>query len=256
MPISLADFYDTELARLNRCFEAATEIRSMDRVVDVGCGAGQTTRRAAAVAREGFAVGVDISGPLVDEARRRSTGLGLSNCFHVRGDAQTGLLAPARFDLCISRFGVMFFANPAAAFRNLAGSLKPGGRLSLLVWGPRSSNPWADEITEALRPLVPPSGAGAAFSLADVSETTRVLGEAGFVGLDFEAVVEPVLYGATVDDALDAVAALYTSGRCSARDLEAHGPLRSLLMRRQSSRGVAFPSQAWLIRGRTPSGPG
>jgi len=110
-----ADFYDAELKRHNRHLRAAASVGARDRVLDIGCGAGQTTREAARVAVEGSAIGVDTSAEMLEIARRRSDEAGLRNVAFEQGDAQHHAFPADSFDLCISRFGVMFFADPAAA---------------------------------------------------------------------------------------------------------------------------------------------
>src|SRR5690606_6861180 len=99
---------------------------------DVGCGTGQTTRDAARAAGEGAAVGVDLSAAMLEHARRRAAEDGLSNASFLHGDAQVHPFEPASFDLAISRTGTMFFADPVAAFANVARALAPGGRLVMV----------------------------------------------------------------------------------------------------------------------------
>ncbi|QEU90671.1 class I SAM-dependent methyltransferase [Streptomyces kanamyceticus] len=123
------DRYDAMSAALNdRLFEAAA-IRNGDRVLDIGCGAGTVTRTAARLAGLGHAVGVDISAPLLDRARARARDERVRNVAFERADAQTHPFPVAGYDVAISRGGVMFFADHAAAFDNIARALIPGGRL-------------------------------------------------------------------------------------------------------------------------------
>ena len=122
-----ADFYDAELRRHDEHFRAALNIGPQDRVLDIGCGAGQTTREAARAAAEGSAVGVDVSEELLEVARRRSA---KRDCATSRSSWETRRSMPfpaAHFDLCISRFGTMFFADPVAAFTNIGRAMRPGG---------------------------------------------------------------------------------------------------------------------------------
>ena len=112
-----------------------------ERLLDVGCGTGATLLPfAEAVAPGGHATGVDISQPMLDVARRRVAERRLDNVELLLADAQVHEFAPASFDLVTSRFGVMFFAGPAAAFRNLCRAVKPGGRLCMAVWAPMAEN--------------------------------------------------------------------------------------------------------------------
>lgn len=123
------DRYDAMSSALNdRLFEAAA-IRNGDRVLDIGCGAGTVTRTAARLAGLGHAVGVDISAPLLERARDRARAERVRNVAFERADAQTHAFPVSGYDVAISRGGVMFFADHAAAFDNIARAVIPGGRL-------------------------------------------------------------------------------------------------------------------------------
>jgi SAM-dependent methyltransferase len=156
--------------------------------------------------------------------------------------------------VAISRFGTMFFSDPAAAFANIAAALRPDARLVLLVWQRREHNEWARAIDAALSDAAQPPPPGAdPFSLGDAEATARILEGAGFDGLRFEDVHEPVLYGQDVDAALAFVrgfqntsAALATlSDGEAARSVER---LRETLAAHYShERGVVLDSRSWLI---------
>ena len=152
MALDCAAFYDAELRRHNERFRAAVNAGIRDRVLDIGCGAGQTTREAVRVVVEGSVVGVDVSAEMLDVARRRSAEEGLRNVGFEQGDAQVQAFPAAHFDLCISRFGIMFFADTAAAFANIGRAMRPGARLVLMVWQSRERNEWATTIQQALAP--------------------------------------------------------------------------------------------------------
>ena len=124
---SVADFYDAELRRHNERFRAATGIRTADRVLDVGCGAGQSTRDAARAAKLGSVLGVDVSEQLLERARQRTADEGLHNVTYELGDVQVHRFGQRQFDVIISRFGTMFFDDPVAAFTNIA-RVAPRGR--------------------------------------------------------------------------------------------------------------------------------
>jgi SAM-dependent methyltransferase len=163
-----------------------------ERVLDVGCGPGTTTvDLAGRVGPTGEVVGADISPRMVEAATRRAAGV--ANVRFVVADAQTGDFDVA-FDALYSRFGVMFFPDPAAAFANLAGALRPGGRLAFAVWGPLGDNPWMFVPSLAAAPILeaemtmPGPGAPGPFSLADADGTKRLLEGSGFV----DVVVTPV----------------------------------------------------------------
>ena len=122
--LTIADHYDAELRRHNEHLRAATNIGPTDRVLDIGCGAGQTTRDAARAASSGSVLGVDISEPMLERARRLTLEAGLQNISYELGDAQVHRFQPKYFDVLISRFGTMFFADLVAAFANLAQALE------------------------------------------------------------------------------------------------------------------------------------
>jgi SAM-dependent methyltransferase len=251
------DFYDAELRRHNVHFRAAANVRPGDHVVDIGCGAGQTTREAARAAVIGSALGVDVSAPMLERARRLAEAEGLRNVTFEHGDAQSHGFSSARFDLCISRFGTMFFTDPVAAFANIGRAMRPGARLVLLVWQDADRNEWFTAVRQALAGSTPPTPTDSdlkPFSLADLTHTQRILTTAGFADVGFTAVHEPVYYGPDPDAAYDAVLGLR-----HARDLlasldpattgEAGDRLRATLVAHHAGSGVLFDSRAWIITG-------
>jgi SAM-dependent methyltransferase len=254
MSSRLADFYDAELKRHNEHFRAAVDIRPQDRVLDVGCGAGQSSRDAARRAAQGSVVGVDMSGDMLDVARRRSVEEGLQNVVFEQGDAQAMAFPPAHFDVCISRFGVMFFADPALAFRNLNRALRPGGKLVLLVWQNQDRNEWARAFQQAIEPASAACGSTpAAFSLGEPEITDGILSAAGFVSVEFSEVREPVFYGQDVDSAYDNLVGLQQhrlAGMDEAAAAQALQRLRALLGTHLTADGVIFDSRAWIVTAR------
>ncbi len=252
MALDRAAFYDAELQRHHRHLCAALKVGRQDRVLDIGCGAGQSTREAARVAVEGRVVGVDVSADMLEIARRRGAEAGLRNVSFELGDAQVRDFPEAYFDLCISRFGTMFFADPVAAFANIGRAMRPGARLVMLVWQGRERNEWAVAIQQALAPAgVASTNVSPAFSLADQAVTTRILTAAGFAAIDFAEVHEPVFYGPNVDAAHEAVAGLFlaeegAAGTSAAID-ETHQRLRALLNAHLTADGVLFDSRAWIV---------
>ncbi|MFH8489372.1 class I SAM-dependent methyltransferase [Streptomyces longisporoflavus] len=139
--------YDAMLSGVDDALFEAAAIAAGDRVLDIGCGAGATTRIAARLAAHGHAVGVDISAPLLDRARANTASDGITNAAYERGDAQIHPFPAAGYDIAISRGGVMFFADHAAAFTNIARALRPGGRLAFVCPQP------ADRESEESRTL-------------------------------------------------------------------------------------------------------
>jgi SAM-dependent methyltransferase len=120
-----AELYDQSVRDYHRPFLDGARIQGTDRVLDIGCGNGQTTRDAAALAADGDAVGVDLSEQLVENARRIAAAQGVGNATFLHADAQVYPFDPARFNVAISRTGAMFFGDPVAAFSNIGRALRP-----------------------------------------------------------------------------------------------------------------------------------
>ncbi|MCX2723239.1 class I SAM-dependent methyltransferase [Roseibium salinum] len=250
--LNRADFYDAELRRHNRHLRAATRAGIGDRVLDVGCGAGQTTREVARTAAEGSVLGVDISAEMLEIARRRSDEEGLRNVVFEQGDAQPHAFPATSFDLCISRFGVMFFKDAPAAFANIGRAMRAGGRLVWMVWQSQDRNVWSTAIRQALVPKAAASvDVAAPFSLGDPDTAAELLNAAGFTSIEFADVREPVFYGPDVDTAFDALISLYLVKDALARTGEppekALRRLRDLLEAHVTTEGVFFDSRAWII---------
>lgn len=248
--------YDAELQAHDAQLRAALFVGRADRVLDIGCGTGKTTRDAARAASSGSALGVDTSEEMLEHARSRGAEEGAGNVAFERGDAQTHPFPPAHFDLLISRFGTMFFADPAAAFTNLARAARPGARLVMLVWQAEERNEWALALRQVL------SNAGEVsrteldpFSMGDPGDVRSVLGAAGFVDVDLTAVHEPVYYGPDVTSALDLVRDLRQTRELlacldAAAAQRALLQIRELLAAHQTEQGVLFDSRAWLVTAR------
>jgi SAM-dependent methyltransferase len=250
-----ADRFDRSVARYDAPFLAAAGLRPDDRVLDVGCGTGRTTREAAR--RAASALGVDLSAAMLDVARRRAAAEGLSNVRFVQADAQVSAFPPEGFDVAVSRTGAMFFADPVAALANVGRALPPGGRLVLLVWQALEANEWMTEILGALtagRPLpVPPPGAPGPFSLADPARIREVLTVTGHRQVEVEGLAEPEWWGADADDALTFVLGLagwLLEGLDDAARERAVADLRRRIEAHAGPDGVEFGSAAWLVTAR------
>ncbi|MCU1462827.1 MAG: UbiE/COQ5 family methyltransferase [Acidimicrobiales bacterium] len=185
----------------------ALHVEPGDRVLDVGCGPGTTAiELAERVGPGGVVVGVDISPAMVAAATRRAAAAGVTNVRFVVADAQTETMVQG-FDAAYSRFGVMFFSDPVAAFANIGGALRPGGRLACVVWGPLTDNPWMFVPTLAAGPVLqaeltfPGANEPGPFSLADRTRVMAVVGEAGFVDITVDPLASSrLITTATADD--------------------------------------------------------
>ncbi|MFF8525944.1 class I SAM-dependent methyltransferase [Streptomyces werraensis] len=174
--------YDALNDPVNAPLLDAAALRATDTVLDIGCGNGSVTRLAARRAQH--AVGIDLSAPMLERARVTAEAEGLPNVTHVQGDAQVHAFEPASFDVAVSRFGVMFFADPVAAFTNIAGALRPRGRLAFVC--PQSfdrqdqARVFAAVAQHAPLPDLTAASAGGPASFADPARTRAVLSAAGF----------------------------------------------------------------------------
>jgi SAM-dependent methyltransferase len=183
-----------------------------ERVLEIGCGTGALTLPLAAVVGEhGQVVAVDISEPMLGAARQKIGERGLHNVTLLLGDAQVFELEPAAFDLATSRMGVMFFADPAAAFRNIGSALKPGGRLVFACWGPLAENRhWLISYDVALRHLGPPAPQPAhepsPLAFANPDYIRGILAAASFAEITVERAHPAIICGSPEEEARQALA--------------------------------------------------
>ncbi len=175
-----------------------------EKVLDIGCGCGATSALLAErVGPGGCVLGVDISAPMLERAREKLATLPPDTrqvLAFEQADAATFKFAPAHFDLLYSRFGVMFFDDPTAAFANMRTALKPGGRVALLCWGPLEENQWIKvPMGAAMAHLPPPEPvdprAPGPFAFADADYLTGILDAAGFTGIDLEPFKPTLQFG-------------------------------------------------------------
>jgi len=259
--------FDDSVARYDPPFLAAAAIGATDRVLDIGCGNGLSTRLAARRAPAGSALGVDLSSRMLDRARQRATEDGLTNAEFLQADAQIHPFDPGSFDVAISRTGAMFFGDPVAAFANIARALRPGGRLTLLVWQPPAQNEWFRSFVGAVaggRDLpAPPPGVPGPFSLSDADHTRAVLTSAGFADITFDGHEEPMYFGPEADTAYRFVSnlgvirflleGLPVYGQGDPADAvggdnrtQALAALRATIDAHETTAGVLYPSAAWI----------
>ncbi|MDP1795111.1 MAG: methyltransferase domain-containing protein [Acidimicrobiales bacterium] len=248
-----ADWYDNASAQMIAAYVAAIGAAPSDNVLDIGCGAGGLSLD---LAPQCAAVhGVDLSSKMLDVARKRAADGGITNATFEQLDAQTDALGSG-YDLVVSSFGVMFFDDPTAAFTNIGGALKPGGRLALAAWRGLPENEWLMEIRGALalgRELgFPPLEAPTPFSLSNVERTTSILESAGFTDVTLTPIDEPFAMGADGPSAYEFVKDIgivhgLTGELDEPQKAQALENLRAMLAVHETPNGVQLQTAAWVI---------
>jgi len=232
-----------------------------ERVLDIGCGCGQTTLALAERVGAGGAVtGADISRPMLEIARARALPAGAATPRFAEVDAQTGDLGDGVFDGAFSRFGVMFFSDPTAAFANIGRSLKPKGRLAFVCWRPFAENPWMRTPAEAGAPLLPPMpapdpNAPGPFAFADPVKIWDILEAAGFRAIEIRP-FDTKIGGGTLEETVALsfrVGPLGTALRENPHMAEpVAGAVRAALAPYETPDGVLMPAAVWIVRAGWP----
>jgi ubiquinone/menaquinone biosynthesis C-methylase UbiE len=235
-----------------------------DRVVDVGCGFGDTAIEfARRVGPSGSVLGVDCCAAFLEYGRADAKAAGLDNVEFLQADVQAHRFEPVH-DFCFSRFGTQFFENPVAGLRNMRSALRPGGTMTMIVWRTIDDNPWLGLPKRIVLQFLPPPGEDARtcgpgpFSMADPEMVTKQLEIAGYSGIEFERIDAPLMVGNDPDDAVQFQLALGPAGEvyreAGARAVERHdeiaAALRAELAKYQTGQGVVMDSSSWKVTAR------
>jgi len=243
-------------------------VKEGDRVLDVGCGFGDTAiKLAQRVGPQGEVVGLDCCDAFLEYGRKDAARLGLQNVSFVNGDALLDHFE-LEDDFVFSRFGTMFFANPVAGLRNMRTALKPGGIMTHIVWRTRADNPWLSMAKEVVLKFLPPPGEDALtcgpgpFSMTDEPMVTKMMEIAGYSDITFKRVDAPVLVGRTVEDAIGFQLAVGPAGEVF-REAGAEGEAKraeieaamatAINAQKKDADGIVMQSSSWIISGKNPA---
>lgn len=252
------DRLDRQLEPLGDAAIAALSPKAGERLIDIGCGAGQTTLALAeAVGAAGSVLGVDISAPLLAVARGR--GQSLTNVSFLDADAQTRAFEPGAADGVFSRFGVMFFADPAAAFANIHRALKPGGRLAFVCWRPLAEKAWMlIPLGAALQhvpapPGMPDANAPGPFAFADPDRVRGILASAGFRDITIQP-HDAMIGGNPLEESVTLAMKVGPLSRLLAEHPDKREAvvetLRETLATHLGPDGVRMPGAVWMVTAR------
>ncbi|MFE1958194.1 class I SAM-dependent methyltransferase [Streptomyces sp. NPDC059479] len=246
--------YNGMMDAFNAPLFAAAGIAAHDWVLDVGCGTGRTTRIAAQQAYDGNVVGIDLSAPMLERARRDAAAEGLDKATFEQGDAQVHPFPDRGFDVILSRGGVMFFADRVAAFTHLRNALVPTGRLAFLCPRPGGPDSAYARATAALSPFLreaSPAARGMG-SLLEPARIRQVLADAGFADIDVAPAEAPMTLGADAGDAADFIFAMGPT-RYNLRDVDPatiariRADVQDALGEYETTDGVRVPGSVWIV---------
>jgi ubiquinone/menaquinone biosynthesis C-methylase UbiE len=242
------------------------QVNKGDRVVDAGCGFGDTAiELARLVGPTGSVLAVDCCDGFLEYGRRDARAAGLSNVTFLEADVQSYPFEPVH-DFCFSRFGTQFFENPVAGLRNMRTSLKPGGIMTMVVWRGIKDNPWLGHAKDIVLKFLPPPGENAQtcgpgpFSMADTDVVSKQLEIAGYKDIEFEQIDAQVFVGNDLDDAVAFQLAIGPAGEvyreagklAEGRHEEIANALKTALAKYRRPNGVIMDSSSWKVTGRNP----
>lgn len=234
-----------------------------DHVLDVGCGSGATTVAAARTVAPGTVTGIDLSGPMLAQARAAADAEGLDNVTFRHADAQVHRFDDRAFDAVISRFGIMFFDDPVAAFTNIHDAARRRARLAFVCWQRLTSNAWLLVPGAALAQHVPLQEVGGApgtpgmFAFADAGEATRVLQAAGWHDIHADEIHTPIYVGGlgTLEHAVNflrtgSIGRTMLDGVDPETQERAVDAVRAALEPHHDGNGVRLDAAVWLVTAR------
>ena len=242
------------------------EVHDGDKVIDAGCGFGDTAiQLARLVGPAGSVLAVDCCDGFLAYGREDAKAAGISNVTFLEADVQSYPFKPVH-DFCFSRFGTQFFENPVAGLRNMRAALRPGGVMTMVVWRGIKENPWLGLGKDVVLKYLPPPGENALscgpgpFSMADTGVVTRQLEIAGYTDIEFEQVDAELFVGKDVDDAVAFQLALGPAGEvyreagelAEKRHDEIAAALKVELARYQRPNGIIMDSSSWKVTARNP----
>ena len=242
------------------------EVHEGDKVVDAGCGFGDTAiQLARLLGPTGSVLAVDCCDGFLAYGRQDAAAAGISNVTFLEADVQSYPFKPVH-DFCFSRFGTQFFENPVAGLRNMRATLKPGGVMTMIVWRGIKDNPWLGHAKDVVLKFLPPPGENALscgpgpFSMADTGVVTKQLEIAGYTDIQFEQVDAELFVGKDVDDAVAFQLALGPAGEvyreagelAERRHGEIAAALKGELAKYQRPNGIIMDSSSWKVTARNP----
>jgi ubiquinone/menaquinone biosynthesis C-methylase UbiE len=241
-------------------------VRPGDKVLDAGCGFGDTAiQLARLVGPTGSVLGIDCCEGFLQYGRQDAEAAGLRNVTFLEADVQSHPFKP-EYDFCFSRFGTQFFENPVAGLRNMRTSLKPGGIMTMIVWRGIKDNPWLGFAKQVVLEYLPPPGENAQtcgpgpFSMADTEVVTKQLEIAGYKDIKFEQIDAQVFVGKDLDDAVAFQLAIGPAGEVyreagdQAEKLhdEIAKRLKAELAKYQRPNGIVMDSSSWKVTAKNP----
>lgn len=241
-------------------------VKEGDRVIDIGCGFGDTAIELAGhVGDRGSVTGIDCCDAFLEYGRRDAAAAGIDNLAFINADVQTYPFRPVH-DVCFSRFGTQFFGNPVASLRNMRSALKPGGAMTMIVWRALDDNPCMNLPKQVVMRFLPRPGDDAEtcgpgpFSMADRAMVTKQIEIAGYDAIEFDRTDAPVMVGRTLDDAIAFQLAIGPAGEvyreagelAARRHEEIVDALKGELAPYLTPEGVVMDSSSWKVSARNP----